>query len=120
MTTQTRDLRTTADLILTLVCALGALLAGLDVHSGLRPVVILVGLVIGTGWAATSWIEITDAAFAAGVALATGVSITFLYGLFFIEIGWWHPVDSVIALLAVAAVVNGAALAHDLLRRRAS
>ena len=100
------------------LCAVGAILALADVRTPVRPGLIATALVVGTGWAATNWLDLTDVAFAASVSLAVGLSITFFFALFFVEIHWWHPVGSAGALLVVAATGNALALAHDSVVRR--
>ena len=108
--------RTGIDVVATAACALAALLTLADVHSPVRSGLTAAALVLGTGWAATNWVDVRDTAFAATVAIAAGLSIICFYALFFVEVHWWHPVGSVGALLIVAAVVNAAAVARDLLR----
>jgi hypothetical protein len=112
-----RNWRLVVDVATTVVCALGAAFTLGDVHTPLRSGLVATALVVGTGWAATNWITFSEAAFAATVALATGLSIFFLYALFFVEIGWWHPIGSVGALLVVAAALNAAAVLRDTLRK---
>lgn len=104
------------DVMATLVCALGALFTLADVHTPVRSGLTVVALVLGTGWAATCWMKLRDAAFAATIAMATGVSIICFYALLFVEIHWWHPVGSVGALLIGAAAVNALAIVWDLTR----
>ena len=110
-------IRIGVDAVATVSCALAAVLTLADIRSPVRSGLTALALVLGTGWAATCWIGIRDSAFAATVAIATGVSIVCFYALVFVEIHWWHPVGSVGALLIVAAVVNAAATARDLTRR---
>jgi len=99
------------------LCALSAVVTLADIHTPLRSGITVVSLIVGTGWAATCWIDLKDAAFAATVTLATGFSIVCFTALLFLEIHWWHPVASIGTLLIVAAVVNGAATAREALRR---
>ena len=100
-----------------LACAFGAVVTLADVTTPLRSGVVAAALIAGTGWAATCWVDLTEAAFAGTVALAVGLSIVFFYGLFFVEIGWWHPVGSVGALLVAATALNSVAVVRDALRR---
>ncbi len=95
------------------LCTVGAILALADVRTPIRSGLIATALVVGTGWAATNWLDLTEVAFAASVSLAAGLSIAFFFALFFVEIDWWHPVGSAGALLVAAATCNALALAHD-------
>jgi hypothetical protein len=110
-------LRISVDAAATLSCALAAALTLADIHSPVRSGLTVLAILLGTGWAATCWIGVRELAFAATVAIATGVSIVCFYALVFVEIHWWHPVGSIGALLIVAAVVNAAATGRDLTRR---
>jgi hypothetical protein len=107
--------RVAVDLVAAVVCALGAAFTLADVHTPIRSGVTAVALILGTGWAATCWITVRDTAFAATITIAAGISIFCFYALIFVEIHWWHPVGSVGAFLIVAAAVNTAAVARDLL-----
>jgi hypothetical protein len=111
-----RNVKITVDVVVALLCAAASVVVLVDADSPVRPALVLVALVVGTGWAATCWIDLDDVAFAATVALGTGLAGLFLYGLFFVEIGWWHPVGSAGVLLAVAAAVCVAAIARDATR----
>jgi len=108
-----RSMRLATSVTLAVLCALSAVLTLADVHTPIRSGITVVSLVIGTGWAATCWIELKDAAFASTVAVATGLSIVFLYALVFLEVHWWHPVWSIGALLVLAAVVNAVASVRE-------
>lgn len=112
-----RNYRMVAHAAATLGCAAAAAATLADLHAPWRSGLVAAMLVAGVGWASTSWIDIPDAAYAGTVALATGLSVVFLYALLFVEIGWWHPIGSVAALLAGAAVVNAGALVRDTFRR---
>ena len=81
---------------------------------------VALALVAGTGWAATAWFDITDAAFATTIALAVGLSIVFFFALFFLEIHWWHPVGSIGVLLAIAGVPSLVAGAREAVLRRSA
>ncbi len=113
--TDTR-VRVAVDLLAAVICAVAAALTLADVRTPIRSGVTVVALILGTGWAATCWITIRDTAFAATVAIATGISIFCFYALIFVEIHWWHPVGSVGAFLIAAAAVNLIAVAGDLVR----
>jgi hypothetical protein len=117
MTRTQRNYRLVADILATVGCAVAAAMTLADLHSPLRSGLVATMLVVGTGWAATCWIDLREAAYAGTVALATGLSILFFYALLFVEIGWWHPVGSVGALLVGAAVLNAGGAARDSLRR---
>jgi len=114
-----RDVRLGVDAAAAALCAVAAALVLGDVHTPVRAGLVLVALVAGTGWAATCWIDITEAAFAAAVALATGLAVDLLFALFFVEIGWWHPQASAGALLAAAAIVNAVSTTRHALWRAA-
>jgi hypothetical protein len=107
------------DVAAAIACAAAAAITLANVHTPVRAGLVAATLVIGTGWAATCWMGLTDAAYAGTVALGAGISILFLYGLLFVEIGWWHPVASIGALLLGAAVVNASAVVRDALWRSA-
>jgi hypothetical protein len=109
-------IRVGIDLAAVVACALSAALTLADVHSPIRSGLTALALVLGTGWAATCWIDVRDTSFAATVAIAAGLSIVCFYALVFVEIHWWHPVGSVGALLIAAAAVNAAAVLRDLIR----
>ena len=109
-------IRVALDLVAAVVCALGAALTLADVHTPVRSGVTVAALILGSGWAATCWIDVRDAAFAGTIAIAAGISLFCFYALVFVEIHWWHPVGSVGAFLIAAAAVNAAATARDLLR----
>lgn len=117
MTRTQRNYRLLADLLATVGCAVAAAMTLANLHSPLRSGLVATMLVVGTGWAVTCWIGLTEAAYAGTVALATGLSVIFFYALLFVEIGWWHPVGSVGALLVGAAVLNAAGVARDSFRR---
>ncbi len=117
MTRIQRNYRLTADILTALGCTVAAAMTLADLHSPVRSGLVATMLIVGTGWAATSWIDLTEAAYAAAVALAAGLSVLFLYALLFVEIGWWHPVGSVGALLIGAAALNVGAVARDALRK---
>ncbi len=108
-----RQVKLGADGIAVVLCAVGAVLALADVGTPIRSGLIATALVVGTGWAATNWLDLTEFAFAASVSLAAGLSALFFFALFFVEIGWWHPVGSAGALLVAAAAGNALALARD-------
>ena len=113
MNRRQRHVKQGADAFALLLCAMGAALVLADVHTPVRPGLVAAALVIGTGWAATNWMDLTEVAFAASVSLATGLSICFFVALLFVEIGWWHPVGSAGALLVAAAAGNALALGRD-------
>jgi hypothetical protein len=116
-TTSKRDaVRLGIDVVATVACGLAALLTLANIHTPVRAGLTVASLIVGTGWAATCWIKVSDAAFAATIVIAAGLSIICFYALFFVEIGWWHPVGSIGALLIAAAVVNALAIVRDLLR----
>ncbi len=117
MNRRQRNYRLLTDVLTTVGCALGAALTLANVHTPLRSGLVATALIVGTGWAATCWINLTEAAVAGTVTLATGLSILFFYALFFVEIGWWHPVGSVGALLVAAAALNAVAILRDALRK---
>jgi hypothetical protein len=108
-----RHVKLGVDAAAVVLCAVGAALVLADVHTPIRPGLVAMALVIGSGWAATNWLDLTEVAFAASVSVATGLSICFFVALFFVEIGWWHPVGSAGALLVAAAAANALALARD-------
>ncbi len=108
-----RNIKVAVDAAVALLCVAASVVVLADVHSPVRPALVLVALIAGTGWAATCWIDLDDVAFAATVALGVGLACLFLYGLFFVEIGWWHPIGSAGVLLAVAAGVCMVAIARD-------
>jgi hypothetical protein len=114
-----RAIRIAVAAVLAVVCALSAFFTLADIHTPVRSGMTLAALIIGTGWAVTCWIDIKDAAFAATIAVASGVSVFCFYALLFVEIHWWHPVGSVGALLIAAAVINAAGALRELLRRTA-
>lgn len=118
MTRSQRTIKMAVSLVMAALCALGAALVLSGSHSPLRPYVVVVALVLGTGWAATAWFDIADAAFAMTITLAVGLSVLFFFGLFFLEIHWWHPVGSIGLLLAVAAVPSLLAGAREAMLRR--
>ena len=113
MNRRQRTVKLGADAAALVLCAVGAALVLADVHTPLRPGVVAAALVVGTGWAATNWMDLPETAFAAGVSLATGLSICFFFALLLVEIGWWHPVGSAGGLLVAGAVGNALALARD-------
>jgi hypothetical protein len=117
LTRTQRNYRLLADVLATLGCAVGAAMTLGDLHSPVRSGLIATMLVAGTGWAVTGWIDVTETAYAATLALAAGLSVLFFYAVLFVEIGWWHPVGSVGALLAAAAALNAGAVVRDTLRR---
>jgi hypothetical protein len=117
MTRMQRNYRLVADVLATFGCALAAALTLANLHSPIRSGLVAAMLIAGTGWAVTCWIDLTEAAYAGTVALAAGLSVVFLYALLFVEIGWWHPVGSVGALLVAAAVLNAGGVARDAVRR---
>jgi hypothetical protein len=115
--TSTRDaVRLGIDVVAAVACGLAALFTLANIHTPIRAGLTVVSLILGTGWAATCWITVKDAAFAATIVIAAGLSIVCFYALLFVEIGWWHPVGSIGALLIVAAAVNVLAIVRDLLR----
>ena len=118
MNQRQRHVKLGADAIALVLCAVGATLVLADVRTPIRPGLVAAALVVGTGWAATNWMDLPEAAFAVGVSLATGLSICFFVALLFVEIGWWHPIGSTGALLIATAAVNALAIVWDLLRRR--
>ena len=118
MTRGQRTIKMGVSFTMAVLCALGASLVLSGSHSFIRPYVVVVALVVGTGWAATAWFDITDAAYAATITLAVGLSIVFFFALFFLEIHWWHPVGSIGLLLAFAAVPSLAAGAREAVLRR--
>jgi len=116
VTTSKRDaVRLGIGVVAAAACALAALLTLANIHTPIRAGLTVASLILGTGWAATCWITVKDAAFAATIVIAAGLSIICFYALLFVEIGWWHPVGSIGALLIVAAAVNAMAVVRDLL-----
>jgi hypothetical protein len=113
MSARERTVRFGVDLIAAVVCAIGASLALFAVDTPIRPAAVAIGLVVGTGWAATCWINLRDPAFAAGIAIATGLSLLFVISLLLVEIHWWHPIGVAGALLAAACLGNIAAAIRD-------
>ncbi len=120
MTRAQRTGRLTMDTAATVLCAAAAGVTLADIQTPVRSGLVAIALVIGTGWAATCWLGLSDAAYAGTVALAAGVSILFLYSLLFVEIGWWHPSASAGVLLLVAAAFNAGAVLRDTKWRSAS
>ncbi|MGO8872561.1 MAG: hypothetical protein ACLQPH_14380 [Acidimicrobiales bacterium] len=108
-----RQVKLGVDTAATVLCAVGAILALADVRTPIRSGLIATALVAGTGWAATNWMDLTEVAYAASVSLAGGLSIYLFYALFFVEVGWWHPVGSVGTLLIAAAVGSALAVVRD-------
>lgn len=104
----------------TAVCAAGAAIVLAGVHTPARPYVVLVGLVLGTGWAVVGWLTLPqEAAYAGALVLGVGVSVPIAVSILLILSHWWHPVGASGALLAVAAGVNGVLIARSALRRTA-
>jgi hypothetical protein len=100
------------------VCAAGAVIVLAGVHSPARPYVVLVGLVLGTGWAVVGWLSLpSEAAYAGALVLGVGVSVPIAVSILLVLSHWWHPVGVSGALLAVAAGVNGALIVRTILRR---
>jgi hypothetical protein len=93
--------RVVVPVTLAVVCIAGAVLIGLDVHGPVRAVVVLVGLIAGSGYAVTGWLREPDGAYASSMAIGTGVAILILGSLFFVYVGWWHPVG--VCLIALVA-----------------
>lgn len=118
MTRVQRTIKMAVSFALTALCALGAGLVLSGSQSPIRPYVVALALVVGTGWAATAWFDIADVAYAGTITLAVGVSIVFFFALFFLEIHWWHPVGSIGCLLAIAAVPSLVAGVREAVLRR--
>lgn len=90
-----------------LVCALGASLVFANAHSPLRPWVVLVGLVLGSGWAVVGWLDLAlEAAFVGALTLGAGVAVPIALSIILVVGGWWHPIGASGALLVAAAAVN--------------
>lgn len=97
----------------------GAVIVLGGVSSPARPAIVLVGLVLGTGWSVVGWIRLPrEVAYVASLTLAVGVAVPIILSILLVESGWWHPVGSSGALLATAAGVNAALIARYLLRRQ--
>ncbi len=112
-----RNTRVAVDIAVASLCAAAAVFVLADVQVPARAAVVLAALVLGPGWAATCWLDLEDPAFAATVALATGVALLFLYGLWFVAIGWWHPLGSAGVLLAAAGAASAVAAARETRRK---
>lgn len=102
-----RTIRQVVDVLLGALCAVGAALVLADLASPARPAVVLVGLVLGSGWAVVGWIPLPDeVAYSGGLALAAGVAVPIAVSVVLVEGHWWHPVGASGAVLAVAAGLN--------------
>jgi len=89
------------------VSAAGAALVLAGVTSPARPYVVLVGLVLGSGWAVVGWLNLRpDAAYIGSLTLAVGVSVPIAVSILLVLSSWWHPVGVSGALLGVTAGVN--------------
>ncbi len=78
-----------------------------DWHNAARPYVVLVALLVGTGWAIVGWIDVAcEFSYLASVTLATGLGVAILLSICLVVLRWWHPAVSVGALLCVSTASN--------------
>ena len=95
------------DTLTTFVCAVALILVAGDLGSPARPAAVLIGVVIGSGWALAGWIKLpADTAYVATITLAIGCAVPLAIGVLLVESDWWHPIGDVAVILGVAAFVN--------------
>lgn len=89
------------------ISAAGAAMILANVSTPSRPYVVLIGLVLGSGWAVVGWLDLRpEPAYVGSITLAVGMAIPIAVSILLILSSWWHPVGVSGALLAVAAGVN--------------
>ena len=107
-------IRILADALTTFVCGLSLVLILARLGSPARPVLVLAGLVIGSGWALVGWIDLRDDfSYVAAITLAVGVAAPIAISVVLVESNWWHPVGDSAAILAGAAALNLGQLLRD-------
>jgi uncharacterized membrane protein AbrB (regulator of aidB expression) len=113
--TRSMQARLLTDVIAAVVCTAGAAVILADVTSPLRAGIILIGLVLGTGWSLVGWIPLPrDAAYVGAVLLGVGFAVPIVVSVVMVEAGWWHPIGTVVVLLCAAAVLCAALTVRDL------
>lgn len=108
-----RHIRICVDLAVVIVGEIALVLIAVQSTSVLRPTMTLLAISMGCGWAIVGWIRLHDWAYLATLTLAAGVSLMMLVGLCEVEVGVWHPVETVVVVLAVAGASNVCLLLHD-------
>lgn len=107
-------IRVLVDLSAAILCMTGSIFAFADVREPIAPSVVLVGAVLGWGWAITGWIDIEDVAYAASLAIGAGIALIIVISMIGVEVAWWHPVIVVGVLSAGAALSSGGLGYRDL------
>ncbi len=97
---------------LAMVCVAAGVMVLANSSSSVRPPLVLLGMVVGPGWALCGFVRLPDKTLAWALALALGISINIAIGLLMIADDRWHPVGATIVLLFASAVVL---LRHGLL-----
>lgn len=111
-----RRARALASVLTTLVAGTASALVFDQVASPARPVFVLVGLVLCTGWAVTGWLPLPDeAAYVGAVTFAIGVAIPIVVSVLLVRAHYWHPLGIAGALLVAAAAIDGALAVRYLL-----
>ena len=116
MNRQALSLRLLVDVVLALVCATGAYLSATGQYVPAKPILVLVALIAGCGWAIVGWIDTTEAAFAGTLVAAMGVVVVIFVSLVAVAAKWWHPEATVSVLLAAACLGNLLHVARDMAR----
>ncbi len=105
------------DVVLSLTCTAAACVVLTDIHTPVRPILILVALVIGCGWAICGWLNLPDFGYSAALTIATGISLWIAISMGAVELKWWHPAVTVGVGLILATLSNIAQVPGDSLRR---
>jgi len=110
-------IRLIVDFVLAIMCATGAYCLAADQGIPARSAIVLIALIAGCGWAMTGWIDTASIAFAGTLVVAVGVTTSMLISMAAVAARWWHPVVTVSALLAAAALANLLQAGRDIMRR---
>jgi hypothetical protein len=87
-----RLIRQIADVATAVTCLVACFLAAEESTSPVRPSIVLLGLIGGTGWAMSGWLTRDPVGKLLTVTLAGGFSIVIVASMICLAAGWWHPV----------------------------
>jgi hypothetical protein len=73
MTHTARGIRLAVDVVTAAACLAGCVIVFNDVHTPMRPVLVLAALVLGSGWAICGWMDLHEFAYAGAITVAAGI-----------------------------------------------
>lgn len=98
--------RLVVDIVMAGTTAVAIALLATGSRSAVGGVMMLLSLVVGTGWALTSRLRHNDVAFSASIAIAAGATAIIVSSMVCVLTGLWYPTGTALVVMSVSTVAH--------------